>query len=120
MTASKRSSMRSVLNKLRGIREQLEQSDDWEQGEVDASDNESNVSDSIDLYLAEIADLAAIEYQMDDDATDALIYDTADLMGIPIPDEGAIETDVAEWFGKATTQMFAQAVLKRAADMSKK
>jgi hypothetical protein len=80
--------------------------------------NTTSANDALDLYLAEIADLCALEYDMEDSDSEALIYDTADMLGIPIPDEGTSDEDAFVWIGTAKTKAFAQAVLKRAQEMS--
>jgi hypothetical protein len=80
--------------------------------------NPAETSDTLDLFLAEIADLAAIQYDLDDAAASSLIYDLADEMGMPIPDTGAAPEEVAAWLGRAKSMQFPQAVLHRAQEQA--
>lgn len=111
---------------LESIREQVEQ-DGWvpdadggAAAGVGSATNptDAGANDAIDLYLSEIEDICGLEYDLDSDAAVALIYDTADMMGIEIPDETSPDSEAALWLGKAKTVAFAQAVLKRACDMA--
>jgi hypothetical protein len=78
--------------------------------------NPSTAADALDLYLSEIADLLALQHGLDDETSAAMVYDVADELGMPIPDEDAPEQEVAMWLGQAKTKMFATEVLKKASE----
>jgi hypothetical protein len=114
---------------LQSIREELEQAwgpegtrpsdagDAAEPGESGA-ENASDLDDVIDLYCAEIADLCALQYDMDDDDCDALIYSTAEEMGFPLPEQGSEPQALQAWLNSAKSRGFANEVLKRASEQA--
>jgi len=87
--------------------------------------NPSDVGDTLDLYLSEIADLLTIEYDYSDEEAMNFVFNAAatleDEGKMPtIPDDDATDEQMAEWLGIAKTCMFAGEVLQKAREMKKK
>lgn len=97
--------------------------DDAEAGSGGAV-NPSNVSDTLDLYLSEIADLLTIEYGKSEDESLNFVFSAASTLareGVipPIPSDNAPEQEIAVWLGKAKSVQFASHVMQRAREMAK-
>lgn len=86
------------------------------------AENPSTVSDTLDFYLAEIADLLTMEYDMSEDASFNFVFSAASALAkdglVPeIPGDNASDDEIAIWMGQAKTCHFAGQVLARAREM---
>lgn len=86
--------------------------------------NPSDVSNTLDLYLSEIADLLTLEYGKSETEAMSFVFSAASALAsdglIPsMPSDNASDDEVAQWLGKAKSVQFASQVLSRAQAMAK-
>jgi hypothetical protein len=84
--------------------------------------NPPNVSDTLDLYLSEIADLLTVEYGKGEEGAFKFVFDAAKALAdegaIPmIPEDKAADEEIAIWLGKAKSVQFGHQVLNKAREM---
>lgn len=84
--------------------------------------NPSNVSDTLDIYVTDIADLISLEYDQPPEKAMTFVFSAADALAkdgvIPeLPDDDAPPEEIALWLGKAKSVQFSNHVMQRARDM---
>jgi hypothetical protein len=87
--------------------------------------NPPNVSDTLDLYITEIADLLTVEYDKTPEEAMKFVFDAAKALSDegaipPIPDDDTADEEIAIWLGKAKSVQFAHQVMNRAREMMAK
>jgi hypothetical protein len=84
--------------------------------------NPPDVSDTLDIYVTEIADLISLEYDQTPEQALKFVFNAAtalskDGLVPPMPSDGAPPEEVAMWLGKAKSIQFSNHVMQRARDM---
>lgn len=85
--------------------------------------NPSDVGDTLDIYLSDIASILEIEYDMDDEDALQFVFSAADEMAdeglLPeMPEDEAEDEEIALWLGTAKTARFGSYVVAKAREMA--
>ena len=80
------------------------------------ADNITDVQDSLDLFLSDIADHLQALYELDDEGAYEFIFSVANDLAKegslpPVPGDEAPEEEISQWIGAAGSIMFAARVM---------